>query len=58
MTFEPVAQASGMQDALRAAGAQAAHIGDLWNGTLALCTFGFVAIVVATIIAVWCAPRA
>lgn len=58
MTFEPVAQASGMQDALRAAGVQAAHIGALWNGTLALCTFVFVAIVVATIIAVWCAPRA
>jgi cytochrome c oxidase subunit 2 len=56
MTFQPAAQASGMQDALRAAGAQAAHIGDLWNGTLALCTFVFVAIVVATIIAVWCAP--
>jgi cytochrome c oxidase subunit 2 len=49
---------TGMQDALRAAGAQAQHIGDLWNGTLALCTFVFVAIVVATIIAVWCAPRA
>jgi cytochrome c oxidase subunit 2 len=49
---------TGMQDALRAAGVQAQHIGDLWNGTLALCTFVFVAIVVATIIAVWCAPRA
>ncbi|WP_229503818.1 cytochrome c oxidase subunit II [Massilia putida] len=49
---------TSMQDALRAAGAQAGHIGDLWNGTLALCTFVFVAIVVATIIAVWCAPRA
>ena len=52
------APAPSMQDALRAAGAQAAHIGDLWNGTLALCTFVFVAIVVATIVAVWCAPRA
>jgi hypothetical protein len=51
-------RAAGMQDALRAAGAQAQHIGDLWNGTLALCTFVFVAIVVATIIAVWCAPPA
>jgi cytochrome c oxidase subunit 2 len=49
---------TGMQDALRAAGIQAQHIGDLWNGTLALCTFVFVAIVVATIVAVWCAPRA
>jgi cytochrome c oxidase subunit 2 len=58
MEFQPAAPASGMQDALRAAGAQAAHIGDLWNGTLALCTFVFVAIVVATIIAVWCAPGA
>jgi len=52
------APASGMQDALRAAGAQAAHIGDLWNGTLALCTFVFVAIVVAMLVAVWRAPRA
>jgi cytochrome c oxidase subunit 2 len=50
--------AANMQDALRATGAQAAHIGDLWNGTLALCTFVFLAIVVATIVAVWCAPRA
>ncbi len=58
MKFDAAAPASGMQDALRAAGAQAAHIGDLWNGTLALCTFVFVAIVVATIIAVWCAPGA
>jgi cytochrome c oxidase subunit 2 len=58
MDFHAAAPASGMQDALRAAGAQAAHIGDLWNGTLALCTFVFVAIVVATIIAVWCAPGA
>lgn len=58
MAFQSAAPASGMQDALRAAGAQAAHIGDLWNGTLALCTFVFVAIVVATIIAVWCAPGA
>jgi cytochrome c oxidase subunit II len=52
------APAPGMQDALRAAGAQAAHIGDLWNGTLALCTFVFVAIVVAMLVAVWRAPRA
>ncbi len=58
MEFQPAAPAGDMQDALRAAGVQAAHIGDLWNGTLALCTFVFVAIVVATIIAVWCAPRA
>ena len=58
MEFQRAAPASAMQDALRAAGAQAAHIGDLWNGTLALCTFVFVAIVVATIIAVWCAPAA
>jgi cytochrome c oxidase subunit II len=52
------APASGMQDALRTAGTQAAHIGDLWNGTLALCTFVFVAIVVAMLVAVWRAPRA
>jgi cytochrome c oxidase subunit 2 len=52
------APASSMEDALRATGIQAAHIGDLWNGTLALCTFVFLAIVVATIVAVWCAPRA
>ena len=52
------APAAPMQDALRASGAQAAHIGDLWNGTLALCTVVFLAIVVATIVAVWRAPRA
>ncbi|MBW8899684.1 MAG: cytochrome c oxidase subunit II [Massilia sp.] len=47
-----------MQDALRAAGTQAGHIGDLWNGTLALCTVVFVAVVVAMLVAVWRAPRA
>ena len=60
MSADPTsaAPATGMQDALRAAGAQALHIGELWNWTLALCTFVFVAIVVAAIIAVWCAPCA
>ena len=52
------APAAGMQDALRAAGAQAAHIGTLWNGTLALCAIVFVAVVAATLAAVWRAPRA
>jgi len=52
------APAAGMQDALAAAGAQAAHIGALWNGTLALCGAVFVAVVVATLVAVWRAPRA
>jgi cytochrome c oxidase subunit II len=52
------APAAAMQDALRAAGTQAQHIGALWNGTLVLCTLVFVAIVVATIVAVWRAPRA
>lgn len=52
------APAAGMQDALAAAGTQAAHIGALWNGTLALCGIVFAAIVVATLVAVWRAPRA
>jgi cytochrome c oxidase subunit 2 len=52
------AAAAPFQDALRPAGAQAAHIGKLWNFTLGLCTLVFVAIVVACLAALWRAPRA
>ena len=46
-----------MQDMLHAAGPQAAHIGELWNLTLAVCTLVLVAILVALAIALWQAPR-
>jgi cytochrome c oxidase subunit II len=45
------------QDALNAAGPQAAHIGDLWNYTLALCTFVFIAVLGACLFALWRAPK-
>jgi cytochrome c oxidase subunit 2 len=47
-----------MQDMLRTVGPQAAHIGDLWNLTLAICTLVFVAVLAACGIALWRAPRA
>lgn len=47
----------GAQDALHAGGIQAAHILQLWHGTLALCLFVFVAVLGACIVAVWRAPR-
>lgn len=56
----PVAAAaipSPMQDALRPVGVQAAEIGALWNLTLALCAFVFLAIVLATAVALLRAPR-
>ena len=46
------------QDALRPAGVQAGHIGDLWNFTLGLCTLVFVAVFAAFLIALVRAPRA
>jgi cytochrome c oxidase subunit 2 len=45
------------QDALHPAGPQAAHIGDLWNFTLALCTIVFVAVLGACLLALWRAPK-
>ncbi|HEX6706660.1 MAG TPA: cytochrome c oxidase subunit II [Albitalea sp.] len=46
------------QDALLAAGPQAAQIGELWNLTLALCTLVFGIILAILLIALWRAPRA
>src|SRR4051812_20887062 len=48
---------AGSQDALRAAGPQAAHILDLWWFTLALCGVVYVAILLACAVAVTRAPR-
>jgi cytochrome c oxidase subunit 2 len=45
------------QDALHPAGPQAAHIGDLWNFTLVLCTVVFVAVLGACLLALWRAPK-
>lgn len=45
------------QDALHAAGPQAAHIGDLWNFTLGLCTLVFVLVLGACLVALWRAPK-
>jgi cytochrome c oxidase subunit 2 len=49
--------AIGAQDAIHPGGVQAAHILQLWNGTLALCLFVFIAVLGACIVAVWRAPR-
>ena len=47
-----------LQDALRPAGVQAAHIGSLWNLTLGLCAVVFVLVLGACLVALWRAPRA
>jgi cytochrome c oxidase subunit 2 len=47
-----------LQNALRPAGVQAEHIGDLWNLTLGLCTLVFVAVLAACLYALWRAPKA
>lgn len=49
--------AIGAQDAVNPGGVQAAHILQLWHGTLALCVLVFVAVLGACIVAVWRAPR-
>jgi cytochrome c oxidase subunit 2 len=51
------AAAAAPQDALRPAGPQAEHIGQLWNFTLALCTIVFVAVLGACLYALLRAPR-
>jgi cytochrome c oxidase subunit 2 len=51
------AAASAQQDVLRPAGAQAEHILNLWQGTLALCTLVFVLIAGAVLLALWRAGR-
>ena len=50
--------AAPAQDALAPAGPQAAHIHDLWNLTLAICTLVFAAVLAALIVALWRRPRA
>ncbi|MDB5824061.1 MAG: hypothetical protein JWR21_2765 [Herminiimonas sp.] len=50
-------RAQSIQDALRPAGIQASHIGDLWNLTLGLCTLVFIAVLAMFLRAVWRAPR-
>jgi cytochrome c oxidase subunit II len=50
------AAAAPMQDALRAAGPQAARIGELWNLTLGLCTIVFLAVLGACLFALWRSP--
>lgn len=47
----------GAQNAVHPGGVQAAHILQLWNGTLALCLLVFVVVLGACLIAVWRAPR-
>jgi cytochrome c oxidase subunit 2 len=58
MRMKLFATAVPMQDALRPAGVQAGHIGDLWNFTLGLCTLVFVLVFAAFLIALLRAPRA
>lgn len=58
VTLPARAQTSiGAQDAVHPGGVQAAHILQLWNGTLALCLAVFFAVLGACLIAVWRAPR-
>ena len=49
--------AIGAQDAVHPGGVQAAHILQLWNGTLALCLIVFVAVLGACLVALWRARR-
>jgi cytochrome c oxidase subunit 2 len=48
----------GSHDALLVAGRQAAHIGQLWNMFVVICTTVFVAILVALVLALWRSGRA
>lgn len=50
--------AIGAQDAVHPGGIQAAHILQLWHGTLALCLFVFIAVLGACLLALFRAPRA
>ena len=49
---------AGSQDMTRSVGPQAAHIIDLWNLTLGICTLVFAAVLAAFLWALWRAPRA
>lgn len=46
-----------VQDALHPGGVQAAHILQLWHGTLALCLIVFILVVGACLLALWRAPK-
>jgi cytochrome c oxidase subunit 2 len=48
----------GVHDALAPFGPQAAHIGDLWNLVLFVCTAVFCAILIALVLALWRSGRA
>jgi cytochrome c oxidase subunit 2 len=49
--------AIGAQDALHPGGIQAAHILQLWHGTVALCLAVFILVLGACLLALWRAPR-
>jgi cytochrome c oxidase subunit 2 len=51
MSATRVAHAEPQQNALQPAGVQAAHIGQLWNLTLAVCAIVFAAVLLATLVA-------
>lgn len=51
------AAAAPLQDALRAYGVQAEHIGRLWNFTLGLCALVFALVLAAFVCALWSARR-
>lgn len=48
----------GAHDALVVAGPQAAHIGDLWNLTVFICTAVFCAVLLGLVLALWRSGRA
>jgi cytochrome c oxidase subunit 2 len=48
----------GPHDALIAAGRQAAHIGQLWNVFVVICTAVFVAVLIGLVLALWRSGRA
>jgi cytochrome c oxidase subunit 2 len=49
--------ATPVQDVLHPGGVQAAHILELWHGTLALCLIVFILVVGACLLALWRAPK-
>src|ERR1700754_6833 len=51
MSGAHLANAEPQQNALQPAGVQAAHIGQLWNLTLAVCAIVFAAVLLATFVA-------
>jgi cytochrome c oxidase subunit 2 len=58
LIVSPWTWSAPFQSALQPAGPQAGHIHDLWQLMLWMCTAFGVAIVIATVFAVWRAPRA